>query len=465
MGIAKELASRIVSFKFSDIDDDALQWAKWGILDTVGVTLAGFSEGCTQIIEQMHAADGTPEGGPALLFGSGKRASVLNAAEINGVASHALDFDDCNNTLGGHPSAPILPGLIALAEARKASGKDVIAAYLIGFETETAIARVVHFHHYEKGWHPTATLGTFGAAAAACHLMGLDEEKTAVALGLAVSLAAGVKANFGTMTKPLHVGETTRNGLAAALLAEQGFTANPGAFEHSQGFLELFNGEGNYDTSRLLEGWADPFDIVSPGLAIKKYPCCGSTHSAIDAMLALREKHGLNGDNVTEIISHTHPRRLKHTNRPNPQTSLDAKFSVQYTMARALVDGRVIVDNFEGDAINDKHIRDVMTRITANSRPHTEPDEHFFAEVSVTTKSGETFTQWIQQPQGRGPKYPLPDGALKAKFEGCAERVLTAVGVEQLHACIEGLETADDINTMTALIEKNRIDTPHQRVA
>jgi len=134
-------------------------------------------------------------------------------------------------------------------------------------------------------------------------------------------------------------------------------------------------------------------------------------------------------------------------------------------MARALVDGRVIVDNFEGDAINDKHIRDVMTRITANSRPHTEPDEHFFAEVSVTTKSGETFTQWIQQPQGRGPKYPLPDGALKAKFEGCAERVLTAVGVEQLHACIEGLETADDINTMTALIEKNRIDTPHQRVA
>lgn len=464
MGIANTLAEHITALKFSDIDADALQWAKWGILDTVGVTLAGASEACTEIVEQMHSLNGTPDGGPALIFGSGKRTSVLNAAEINGTASHALDFDDCNNTLGGHPSAPILPGLVALAEARKASGKALITAYLAGFETETAIARVVHMHHYEKGWHPTATLGTFGAAAAACHLIGLDKVKTATALGLAVSLAAGVKANFGTMTKPLHVGETTRNGLTAALLAEQGFTANDGAFEHSQGFLSLFNGEGNYDTSRLMEGWAAPFNIVGPGLAVKQYPCCGSTHPAIDAMIALRAKHNLKAGDVTEIVSYTHPRRLKHTNRPDPLTPLDAKFSVQYTMARALVDGRVVVKNFEGNAFNDAGIRDVMARITANSRPHTEPDEHYFAEVSVTTKSGEIFTQWVQQPQGRGPKYPLPDGALKAKFEGCAERVLTSAGVEHLHACIEGLETTDDINNMTSLIQKNRLDTPHQRV-
>jgi 2-methylcitrate dehydratase PrpD len=465
MGIANTLAEHITALKFSNIDAEALQWAKWGILDTVGVTLAGASEACTEIVEQMHSLNGTPDGGPALIFGSGKRTSVLNAAEINGTASHALDFDDCNNTLGGHPSAPILPGLVALAEARKASGEALITAYLAGFETETAIARVVHMHHYEKGWHPTATLGTFGAAAAACHLIGLDKVKTATALGLAVSLAAGVKANFGTMTKPLHVGETTRNGLTAALLAEQGFTANDGAFEHSQGFLSLFNGEGNYDTSRLMEGWAAPFNIVGPGLAVKLYPCCGSTHPAIDAMIALRAKHNLKAGDVTEIVSYTHPRRLKHTNRPDPQTPLDAKFSVQYTMARALVDGRVVVKNFEGDAFNDAGIRDVMARITANSRPHTEPDEHYFAEVSVTTKSGEIFTQWVQQPQGRGPKYPLPDGALKAKFEGCAERVLTSVGVEHLHACIERLETTDDINNMTSLIQKNRLDTPHQRVA
>ena len=465
MGIATDLARRIIEFQFEDIDPEALKWAKWGMLDTIGVTLAGAHEDCTKIIEQIHFTDGALEGGPSLIFGTGRRTSALNAAVINGTAAHAIDFDDCNNTLGGHPSAPILPGLIALAEARHASGKDVLAAYLVGFETEAAIARVVNYYHYEKGWHPTATLGTFGATASACHLIGLNAEKTAVALGLAVSLAAGVKANFGTMTKPLHVGETTRSGLVAALLVEQGFTANKGAFEHAHGFLALFNGEGNYDVSRLLEDWADPFDIVVPGLAIKKYPCCGSTHPAIDAMLILREKHGLKEGDVTEIVSHTHPRRLKHTNRPNPQTALDAKFSVQYTIARALVDGCVVVENFEGDAFNDPRIRSVMSNITANSRPHAEPDEHFFAEVTVKTKSGETFTQWVQQPEGRGPKYPLPPGALKAKFESCAIRVLTTAGVDQLHACIEGLDATEDINQMTEIIQRSRSDNSQQRVA
>jgi 2-methylcitrate dehydratase PrpD len=465
MGIATDLASRIVEFQFEDIDHEALKWAKWGILDTIGVTLAGAHDDCTKIVEQIHFADGALEGGPALIFGSGRRTSALNAAEINGTAAHAIDFDDCNNTLGGHPSAPILPGLIALAEARHASGKDVLAAYLVGFETEAAIARVVNYYHYEKGWHPTATLGTFGATAAACHLIGLDAKKIAVALGLAVSLAAGVKANFGTMTKPLHVGETTRSGLVAALLVEQGFTANAGAFEHSQGFLTLFNGEGNYDVSRLLEDWADPFNIVAPGLAIKKYPCCGSTHPAIDAMLILRETHNLKADDISEINSYTHPRRLKHTNRPDPQTCLDAKFSVQYTMARALVGGRVVIENFEDNAYNDPYIRDVMKKITANSRPHTEPEEHFFAEVTVKTKSGDTFTQWVQQPEGRGPKYPLPSGALHEKFKSCASRVLTAAGVEQLHICIEELEGTEDINQMTEIIQRSRSDTSHQRVA
>jgi 2-methylcitrate dehydratase PrpD len=465
MGVATGLASRITKLQFEDIDSEALKWAKWGILDTIGVTLAGAHEDCTKIVEQIHFADGALEGGPSLIFGTGRRTSTLNAAEINGTAAHAIDFDDCSNTLGGHPSAPILPGLIALAETRHASGKDLLAAYIAGFETEAAIARMVNFYHYEKGWHPTATIGTFGATAAACHLIRLNTEKTAVALGLAVSLAAGVKANFGTMTKPLHVGETTRSGLVAALLVEQGFTANKEAFEHPHGFLTLFNGEGNYDVSRLLENWAKPFNIVAPGLAIKKYPCCGSTHPAIDAMLILRETHTLKADDIAEIISYTHPRRLKHTNRPDPKTPLDAKFSVQYAMARALVDGRIVIENFEGDAYNDPYIRKVMGKITANSRPHTEPDEHFFAEVTVKTKSGETFTQWVQQPEGRGPKYPLPPGALREKFESCASRILTTKGIERLYSCIESLEATDDINQMTEIIQRSRSNTAQRRAA
>ena len=235
----------------------------------------------------------TASDGPCLIFGTEQRVAALDAALINGTASHALDFDDCSDTLGGHPSAPILPALFALAETRTVDGRAFIAAYVAGWETETRIARGVNFHHYEKGWHPTATLGVFGSTAACCHLLGLTPEATATALGLAASFASGVKANFGTMTKPLHVGHCSRNGMLAALLAADGFTANAGALEHRQGFLHVFNGEGNFDADAILRDWGQPWDIVQPGVAIKQYPCCGSTHPAVDAMLSLVREHGL----------------------------------------------------------------------------------------------------------------------------------------------------------------------------
>src|SRR5262249_46445189 len=212
------------------------------ILDTVGVTLAGAGEDCTRIVAQTLPASA----GECLIFGSDRRTGPLDAALINGTAAHALDFDDVSNSLGGHPSAPILPALFALAETQDRSGGGFIAAYVAGFETETRIARGVHYHHYEKGWHPTATLGVFGATAACCHLLWLDAAQTAQALAIAASLSSGIKANFGTMTKPLHVGQAARNGLFAATLAKGGFTADNAALEHKQGFLTVFNGEGNF---------------------------------------------------------------------------------------------------------------------------------------------------------------------------------------------------------------------------
>src|SRR6185437_15616128 len=186
----------------------------------------------------------------------------LDAALVNGTAAHALDFDDVSNSLGGHPSAPILPAIFALGEVLDCAGQDFVAAYVAGFETETRIARGVHFHHYEKGWHPTATLGIFGATAACCHLMRLKPAQTAQALAIAASLASGIKANFGTMTKPLHVGHTARNGLFSAMLAREGFTANDAALEHKQGFLRVFNGAGNFDTEKILADWGRPYDIL-----------------------------------------------------------------------------------------------------------------------------------------------------------------------------------------------------------
>jgi 2-methylcitrate dehydratase PrpD len=453
MGLATDLATRIANFNHDALPDEAIHWAKVGILDTVGVGIAGADEDCVTILEKAIATE--VAGGPCQLFGKAARRSPLDAALINGTACHAHDFDDCNDTLGGHPSAPILPALFALAEETGAVGRDIMTAYIVGFETETAIARGVHFHHYEKGWHPTATLGTFGAAAACARLMGLSVAQIEIALALCTSFAAGIKANFGTMTKPFHVGQSSRAGMLAARMAREGFTANPDAFEHSQGFFEVFNGAGNYDPSKVLQGWADPLNIVEPGVVIKQYPCCGSTHSAIDAMLALVRDHGLTPDNVARIELTIHKRRLKHTDRPDPRTDLDAKFSIQYCLARALRDGRVTLDQFEGDAHLDSGVRSIMDRIQAD--PHDDSN-HFSADVTVTTTDGRTLGKHVDQALGRGTRDPLPGNLLKAKFETCAGRILPAGQVVQLYQAIMAFDEIEKFDEFAALLKAPDLD-------
>ena len=452
MTLALELARRINSLTFNELPPEAIHWAKVGILDTVGVTLAGSREETTRIVETVLSPGAGA--GASLVLGGGRRVSALDAALINGAASHALDFDDMNNTLGGHPSAPILPALFALADDTGASGRDFVAAYVAGFETECKIGMGVHFYHYTKGWHPTATLGVFGAAAACAKLMKLPDDKVATALAVAASLASGIKANFGTMTKPLHIGHCTRNGLFAALLARGGFTANDGAFEHKQGFFNVFNGEGNYDAGKILPAWAKPLDIVKPGIAIKQYPCCGSTHSALDAMLKLVREHKPAAGDIERVDVWTHARRLEHTNRPEPKSDLDAKFSVQYCMTRAILDRRIAIEHFEGKAYEEPAARKLLPRVHA--APYTTAqfpaDNHFGAEVKVTLRGGKVLSAKADQPLGRTSENPLPGGLLKEKFENCAARVLPRERVAPLYSAIQGFENLKDVREVTAII-------------
>jgi 2-methylcitrate dehydratase PrpD len=449
MTIATALAQRIRAFTYDGLPEAAVDWAKMGILDTVGVTLAGSLEPCAQIVLRVSASSG-----PALVFGTAQRLAVTNAALVNGTASHALDFDDCSNTLGGHPSAPILPGLFALADTVPVSGRDFIAAYVAGFETETKIAHAVNFHHYDMGWHPTATLGVFGAAAAASRLIGLTTAQTATALAIAASFSSGLKANFGTMTKPLHVGHCAQNGVRAALLAREGMTASHDVFEHRQGFFEVFNGAGNYDADAVLRDWAEPLDIVTPGIAIKRYPCCGSTHPAIDAMLDLVDSHGLTPDNVAHIVSWTHPRRLAHTNRPTLRSALDAKFSVQYCLARAIVDRQVVLSHFDGEAYLDPVVAQVMGRIEAAPHPQMPPSgtAHFGAEVTATTTDGRRVAKAVDIAVGRTSESPLPRSVLEAKYRDCAGRALTAETVDRSLALLANLETLDRVAVLSDVL-------------
>ena len=460
MSLAFELAKRVSALRYEDLPPQAVHWAKVGILDFVGVTLAGHNEPTAQLLALSLGG----VAGPARIFGEEKRVSILDAALINGTASHALDYDDCNNTIGGHPSAPILPALFAVADEFGASGRAFINAYACGFEVETKLGMAVNLYHYMKGWHPTATLGVFGSAAACARLLNLSAEQTAVAIAIAASFASGIKANFGTMVKPLHVGHCSRNGLLAARLAQQGYTANAaGAFEDKHGFFKVFNGEGNYAAEKILPAWGNPYDIVEPGIAIKQYPCCGSTHSAVDAMLILVSKHDIHPEQVESIESWTHARRLEHTNRPDPQSSLDAKFSVQYCLARALADRKVTMEQFEGDEYKDPKIRSLLGRIKAATYTTAQfpAENHFGAEVKVTLRDGSVHSTKVDQPYGRTSRNPLPPEMLKAKFVNCAQGVLPESTVARIYAAIDGFEQLSDVRDVTALTSPSPRNAAH----
>jgi 2-methylcitrate dehydratase PrpD len=458
MTLARQIADRIHALRFEDITPAALEWTRHAFIDTVGCTLAGMVEDGPRILQTVPGVAESP--GPALIYASNKRTSVLDAALVNGTASHALDYDDVAGVLGGHPSAMLVPPLIALGEQTGAAGPDLAAAYVAGFETMCRIARGVHFHHYDKGWHPTATLGIFGTVAAASRLLRLTPELTAVALGMAASFASGLKANFGTMTKPLHVGHTSRNGLFAVFMAQRGFTANPATFEHKQGFLDVFNGPGTYDTVRILADWYAPIEAGGPAdPGLKPYPCCGSTHASVSRMIALATAHDLHPDQVERIEVMPHLRRLPHTNNPDPQTPLAAKFSIQYCVARALVDRAVKLDHFEGAAHFDPAVRALLPRIEARAHPDMPADgvHQWGTEIVVHTKDGQRFASRLDDYPSRGPAgVPMTRDELWTKFSDCGERALPRAQLPPLFEKLAAIETIASAAELTALLEAPR---------
>jgi len=462
--IATKLAVHIAALHYADLPTEAAYWAKISIIDTLACALAGADEEATRIAGKVAAV--YSGNGPALLWGTNRRTSALDAATINGTAGHALDYDDVNNTIGGHPSVPILPAVFALGEMLGSSGKDLLLAFVTGFETQAAIGKAVNVHHYRKGWHPTATLGVFGAAGGCARLLQLNVEQTATALAIAASLSSGLKANFGTMTKPLHAGHCSRNGLYAALMAKEGFTANAGAFEHEQGFFELFNGAGNYHAEKALSNWADPLDILNPGVGLKQYPCCASTHSAIDAAIVLRERHQLTPDRIAKIETVTHVPALAHTNRPDPKTDLDAKFSVQYCVARALMHGNVTFDHFSESALKNQELRALLAKVSARTHSQLPKDmsEHYQGVVNVTTIDGQIYSARVDQPL-RGPCNLAPPDRLESKFRDCAALALRPDAVPRLYEQLRNFESIADVRELTAFMETSVIDANASRAA
>jgi len=334
LSVIEQLAAYVVTESFEKLPEATVRAARRAILDTLGVTLAGSVEPTAARVRALIAHRRAPD--EATIIGTPLRASVEDAALANGTASHALDYDDLNQSLSGHPSVPILSAALALGERQRASGAALLAAFVAGVEIEAKLGRALNPAHYEIGWHATATLGVFGAAAAAAKLLGLSAERTANALAIAASMASGIKANFGTDCKPLHVGHAARCGIEAALLAEAGFTGNPRALEHGDGFGATHGGGSRPAWELTTAGLGAPHDLVDPGIGVKRFPACASTHQALDATLALAEEHAIDPKAVVAVecgVSYLAPHQLIYD---QAATGLQGKFSMPYCVAVAL---------------------------------------------------------------------------------------------------------------------------------
>jgi 2-methylcitrate dehydratase PrpD len=445
MYISEQAAVFVNKLSIEEIPENVCRTAKNSILDCLGVAVAGAREPASEMVTDLAAVSGgKPE---ATIIARNIKTASTEAAFVNATMAHALDFDDSTDTLGGHPTVVLLPAILALGQKLHASGRDVLEAYIAGFEVEAQLAKLVNFEHYDRGWHPTATLGVFGSAAACAKLLKLDNAKTAMALSIAVSLACGVKENFGTMTKPLHTGISSRNGLTAALLADKGFTAKKSAFEGKKGFFEVYNGPGNYRVENLEPLFGNPWDLAQPGVAIKQYPCCGSTHPAIDAVIHLVTQHDLSPSEIEKMQVATHPRRLAHTNRPLVQTTLEAKFSVQYVSAVAATNRWVGLDDFSDAAMKREAVQKMLSKVTAVPLPQDKwGPEHFAAEVDITSKDGRQLHHRVEKAKGRGPRLALSPAELERKFTDCVKRELSPETVQRCLPMIWELENLEDIN-------------------
>ncbi len=456
----REIARMIAGTDAAVIGDDALGRAREAVLDTLGVTLAGMPDESAQLALRLAREEGGNV--HATVWGEGDRASAAWAAFVNGVAGHALDFDDVDFVMMGHPSVTLVPALIALAEERTLGGGALLASYTVGFELLHLLGRALIPQHYRRGFHATATLGAVGVAGACAHMLGLDEERTRNALAIGASGAAGLVCNFGTMAKPFHAGQAARAGLVAARLAEMGFTAAADAVE--TGFTAALAAEGIgpgvekfADWRSAADGWGAPWDIER-GVCVKIHPCCAMTHPGIDAMLDLCEREGVRHEDVEALGARASTMTLKVLRYKTASTGLEGKFSMPFCLASAVVDGKVGVAQFREESVARPEISQLqeMAEFELDPELAAEDPESESTEVWLRLKGGRELRSREEVARGHIDR-PISQGELREKFIECASEVLSRARAE---AAWEGwwiLAGVSDVGELTPLLVASRL--------
>ncbi len=453
MNVTAEIARFIATTKLQDIPADVQERAKGFILDGVGVTLAGSTEKGSRII-QAHVKElgGRPE---AAILGTKLRAPARLAALANGAAGHAMDHDDTQLTttkdstygLLTHPTIPVISAAVALGDRMGASGKAILHAYVVGVEVECRIADAINPAHYREGFHSTATMGGFGAVAAASVLLKLEEEAILRALGLVASMAGGLRENFGTMTKPFHAGRAAESGLVAADLARRGFTAATNILEAKRGF---FNATARgYDPSKLMGRLGKPYFFVAPGISIKPYPSGSLSHPAQDVILDLVKKHDLKPDQIERIEVGTNsdiPNALIHS---EPTTALQGKFSIPFCMAIAVLERKAGIAQFVDRKVRDPKTVELMKRVKLYVDEEMERlgMDRARSIVKVTLRDGRVLTGRSDAARGM-PEKPLGKEGLEEKFFDCATLVMKKAQARKAADLIWGLDRVANIRAL-----------------
>jgi len=439
VAVTAEIARRAAALAWRDLPDDLVERTKQCLLDWFAVTVPGAQEELTDILVREALEDGA-QGAASLV---GRRETVLpsTAALINGAASHALDYDDVNFSMGGHPTVTVVPALLALGEQQKASGRLFIESFVAGYETSGRVGRLVAPSHYQKGFHVTGTVGSFAAAAAAGRMLGLSDDQLAVAFGIAATQAAGLKSNFGTMCKPLHAGTASEHGLRAARLAAKGFTARGDSLECDQGFAASQSDHLNAEAAlgEPPSGWHLRNNLF------KYHAACYLTHAPIECAKEIRLKSNFPPERVAKILLRIDSGADRVCNIPDPRTGLEAKFSLRQTVAMALAGvDTAALDSYSDAVTREPRMKALRDKMAIEFQPGW---EHSLAEMAIQLDDGTT----IEARHDSG--IPWPDlgrqrTALETKFEALVTPVLGAAGARRLHDAIERIDTLDDVGEL-----------------
>ena len=445
--LTRGLAAFISGLSYADIPQAAVAVARKGYTDCVGVLLAGANDHAPQILKAVLA----PRGGAATLLFGPDRAPGPDAAWINGTAAHAYDFDDV--ALKGHPSAVLVPAILAEAQELGASGREMIVAYASGYETWAELVRRDAEQHQRKGWHPTGIFGAVAAAAACASLRKLGPAQCATALALGASQAGGLIANFGTMTKPFHAGRAAHAGALSARMSQAGYTASDDALEHAPGFLAAISPGGNIDLDSPLEAGVQ-WKLAAIGLDFKKYPLCFAVHTFLDGMLDLVTQHGLRPDDVERVDTFIRRRHAIVLRYARPQTALEAKFSMPFAIACALLMRRVGLNELDDTFVRRQDVQALMERVfmTPDEREALPPPPGIFHDrVVVRLRDGRRLDSGpIVKARGTH-DVPLSDAELWTKFESCAQAGGATVPARALFDALMSLDEIASVREIPGL--------------